>query len=355
MKFVIQFVKNRISSACCVFWKRSTNLEDRHNMSRLSNARSWCVTSFKVADCSLPEPTGENSLRYGIISPKEVCPETSREHYHFYLEFSKTVSFRHVQRLLGDEGAHCEHRKGTREEARRYCTGVYPDGRNKEIVDGTEYRECGVWSDGGQGARNDLSAVKRKLDAGESMAVIASDHFEPWIKYNRAFGDYRLLTAGKRSWPMEVLVLWGETETGKTRHFWDNYGDDAYTLCHSNGAVWFDGYDGEHNVLVDDFYGWLPWSFLLQLLDRYPMRVPTKHGHKPFVSKRIVFTSNVHPREWYDFANKSSMKLEALMRRITRITHFTSLGIQPTLASDSVVLATPDQSQRVDWHPSDDV
>lgn len=49
------------------------------------------------------------------------------------------------------------------------------------------------------------------------------------------------------------------------------------------------------------------------------MKVPTKGSHVPFVGKTIIFTSNVHPREWYDFINKPQMHLAALMRRITTI------------------------------------
>jgi hypothetical protein len=71
--------------------------------------------------------------------------------------------------------------------------------------------------------------------------------------------------------------------------------------------------------VIDDFYGWLPWSFLLQLCDRYAMRVPTKGGHLPFLSKVIIFTSNVHPSEWYDYISKPHMKLDALLRRITTL------------------------------------
>lgn len=88
----------------------------------------------------------------------------------------------------------------------------------------------------------------------------------------------------------------------------------------ANGSIWFDGYQGEDIVLIDDFYGWLPWTFLLKLLDRYPLRVQTKFGVVPFRSKIVYITSNVHPDKWYSYGE--NMVYEALRRRIDTITHF---------------------------------
>lgn len=38
---------------------------------------------------------------------------------------------------------------------------------------------------------------------------------------------------------------------------------------------------------------------MLRLLDRYALAVETKGGHVSFTSKRVVFTSNTRPEEWY--------------------------------------------------------
>ena len=118
---------------------------------------------------------------------------------------------------------------------------------------------------------------------------------------------------------MEVRVYYGDPGSGKSCRAFDEAGDDVYPLGHSNGGAWFDGYAGQRTVVIDDFYGWLPWSFLLQLCDRYPFRVPTKGSHLPFLSRVLIFTSNVHPRQWYDFNTKPHMQYAALARRITTL------------------------------------
>jgi len=76
---------------------------------------------------------------------------------------------------------------------------------------------------------------------------------------------------------------------------------------------WWDDYDGTQDVLIDEFYGGFRWTYLLNLLDRFPMRVETKGGYVNFAPKRIFITSNRHPSTWY---SHEYADVGALMRRI---------------------------------------
>jgi hypothetical protein len=44
---------------------------------------------------------------------------------------------------------------------------------------------------------------------------------------------------------------------------WAEAGPEAYWITKPNGprAFW-DGYDGQENVVIDEFYGWLPHTFM---------------------------------------------------------------------------------------------
>lgn len=94
---------------------------------------------------------------------------------------------------------------------------------------------------------------------------------------------------------MEVIVLQGPTGTGKSKWCMDNY-PDAYWKQRGN---WWDNYSGEETVIIDEYYGWLPYDFLLRLCDRYPLLVEIKGGQVQFNSKRIIFTTNAVPNTWY--------------------------------------------------------
>lgn len=76
---------------------------------------------------------------------------------------------------------------------------------------------------------------------------------------------------------------------------------------------WWDGYDGQRVVVMDDFAGNIPFKELLKLADYYPHRVEVKGGVRTFSSKIIVITSNTRPEEWYDNAKN---EMGALYRRI---------------------------------------
>lgn len=114
-----------------------------------------------------------------------------------------------------------------------------------------------------------------------------------------------------------MIVITGPTGTGKSRYCMEKY-PDAFWKPNSK---WWDGYQGNETVVIDEFYGWLPWAFFLTLLDRYPCTLETKGGHHQMVSKRIVICSNQDPQLWYQRINNFA----ALKRRVNKWMIFDSL------------------------------
>lgn len=88
----------------------------------------------------------------------------------------------------------------------------------------------------------------------------------------------------------------------------DNY-PKAYWKQRSN---WWDGYAGHEAVILDEFYGWLPFDLLLRLCDRYPLMVETKGGQTQFAAKTICITTNMLPCNWY-----KSAYFPSFARRVT--------------------------------------
>lgn len=203
-------------------------------------------------------------------------------------------------------GAHWEARKGTHDQAKAYCR------KAASRVDGPwEHGDEPVFA---QGQRNDMLTLKRKIDAGASLKDLASDEetFACVAKYHKWVPIYMALCGKQRDWHTELLVLWGPPGTGKSR--------EAYAL--DKGAYWlhrpagqtcyWDGYHGQETVVIDEFFGWLPHGMMCRLCDRYPMQVEFKGGATPFLAKKIIITSNVHPMEWWP-----KVGLGAMLRRMT--------------------------------------
>lgn len=109
-----------------------------------------------------------------------------------------------------------------------------------------------------------------------------------------------------------VTVFWGPTGTGKTRRAWELGGLDAYPKI-PNTKFW-DGYQGQKVVIIDEFRGDVSMSNLLRWFDRYPVLVEIKGGSTILCAEVIYITSNLSPREWYRDLDEATV--DALLRRL---------------------------------------
>jgi len=152
-----------------------------------------------------------------------------------------------------------------------------------------------------------LQAIRLKIVSGATEEEISEEHFEEWVRYRQSFKAYRTIIEEKRSWKSEVVVIQGPTGTGKSKHCAEEY-PDAYWKSRDQ---WWDGYEAHETVIIDEFYGWIPFDLLLRMLDRYPLQVEIKGGKTNFAPKKIVITTNKNPRNWY-----KDVYFPALARRV---------------------------------------
>lgn len=79
----------------------------------------------------------------------------------------------------------------------------------------------------------------------------------------------------------------------------------------------WDGYQNESAVIIDEFRGGIDIAHLLRWLDRYPVRVEIKGSSTTLLADSFWITSNLSPFQWYSDADP--MTVEALMRRLNII------------------------------------
>jgi len=150
--------------------------------------------------------------------------------------------------------------------------------------------------------------MKTLIEQGKSDVQLAEFDFSTFVQCYRGLNKYRLLIQAPRNHLTEVYVLQGPTGTGKSKWCMDNF-PDAYWKQRGN---WWDNYCGQEVVVIDEFYGWLPYDLLLRLCDRYPLMVETKGGQVQFTAKKILFTTNQVPSCWY-----KNCYFESFSRRVT--------------------------------------
>lgn len=136
-------------------------------------------------------------------------------------------------------------------------------------------------------------------------------------RYGKGIMRYRLLLRrDKRNKKTKVLVIHGAGGLGKSALIEYLVGTEE-VFWKSQGDEWWDGYQNEPVVVLDDLDGtFFKFRYLLRLLDRYPFKVQTKGGMLEFNSKLIIITSNVSPEEWYP-----NCDTKLVTRRIEEVVH----------------------------------
>lgn len=143
--------------------------------------------------------------------------------------------------------------------------------------------------------------------------------------------------------PIEVVYLWGEPGTGKTRSIYEQHGaENVYRITdYPRSGLRFDGYNRSQDVLVfEEFYSdKVPINQMLNLLDIYPLELPARYDNKVACYTKIYIVSNIPLEQQYKFEQKEMPATwTAFRRRIHRIEHMTKKEeswTQQTLDFDS--------------------
>ncbi len=253
------------------------------------------------------EETG--NIRY-LICQLEIG-ELGTPHLQGYLETSRPVERNWVENAFPLGFAHWEFaRKGSKACA-RYCS--------KEAT-----REDGPWEYGksisGQGARADLDHIGDRIKDGEKIRTIAIEHPGKYFQYGKMWEKFQQLVCV----PVQVnpdLQVWlfhGDTGVGKSRFVYDHF-DEVFKK--PQGGLWFDGYQGEETILLEEFSGAASKVTLfetLDILDIYRVQLQTKGGFTWRRCSVICVCTNVHPKYWYRFRDREDCE-KALYRRFTHV------------------------------------
>lgn len=237
-----------------------------------------------------------------MVYQKEIG-EQGTPHLQGYLETRHAWRFNRMRRFVSKR-AHVEPRskKSTRAEARDYCM--------KEDTRAEPPREFGMWIPDGD--RSDINEFYGLVKLGVPDQELFEADIVKFANYTKAVTRIRshiYRAEHKRRWEAGikpfVACIWGNTGTGKTRSVMDHYGFDNIYIPPSGdgsaGSIWWENYAGQPVILMDDFYGGrMKPDYLLRLCD-YPKGVPVqcKAGYTYLIPQVIIFTSNVHPQDWY--------------------------------------------------------
>jgi len=259
----------------------------------MSRSRAWCFTINNPASTK-EELITTWGCEYCIMADE--IGESGTPHIQGYIEFDNAKTLTTLKKKYSAT-AHWEVRKGSAKEASTYCK---KDGK---------FIESGDISN--QGARTDLNEIADEIKQGVLQQDIATNHFTQWCQYGKRFEDFRNLIETKRNWITDVIILWGESGSGKS-FYASKF--NAKPVLFKNGFMI--NYEGEDTVVFEEFdladFG---RNMFLQITDRYPMMVNVKGGSRNWKPKTIYLTSNFDPT--------GLLQDPAIARRISGIFEFT--------------------------------
>lgn len=281
----------------------------------MPGSRNYCFTVNNYEGIYVLDDFGPKAT-YLIYS--EELGANGTPHLQGYVEFDSQITIKALSKLV--PGVHFEPRRGSQRQAIAYCCKV----SDPTFVSGPH--EEGTPKN--QGERTDLAELKKMVDDSAPMDEVWDNFFPQMVRYYKGVEQYRQIKEKKhpRSSFESFIISVGGTGLGKSTHA-RSENDHAFWVSrpnNSSGTLWWDSLDNEETLIIDEFYGWIPFDLLLRLCDKNPLQLEVKGGYRHCHFKKVVITSNLHPRRWYP---KISEHLwPSLERRITELRLYTSLG-----------------------------
>lgn len=267
-------------------------------------SRSYCITSYGVDQKVLPH----EKVKY-CVWQLEKGAKSGRLHYQMYVELNSPQRYGMIRKWLGTKSLKILKRKGTPAQAREYCM------KERTRVEGPF--EIGEWKDTKQGNRTDLQEIAKVIKK-NSLEEAIDLYPEVYIRYHSGMEKLsaRMIKKKTKNFrKVEVHYIYGPTGCGKTRGVVEKEENLYIYSPLSTTSEWWDGYEGEEAILLDDYRdGWFSLSRLLNILDGYQLRMGIKGSHTYAQWTRVYITSNV------SIEDSMFGKYPELRRRVSHVT-----------------------------------
>lgn len=274
----------------------------------IKQTTNWCFT-LNNYDKEVDVPNiAKWPARYTIYGREK--GENGTPHLQGFTVLEKKTRLAGVKKLHNK--AHWEAAKGSWEQAANYCKkdgdyteiGEAPMTKKKKATVCGE-AEKGRWEDAWENAKKgnfDDVPADIKFRYYRTMKEVAKDHMVKPDDENDVTGVW----------------IYGPPGCGKSRKAREEY-PGAYDKMQNK---WWDGYQGEEYVILDDFDSKELGHHLKIWADRYSFLAETKGGAINIRPKKFIITSNYAPD---DFGWDNEM-VEAIKRRFKIIHMNTHLG-----------------------------
>lgn len=276
----------------------------------MSKSTRWCFTLNNYNDDEVVIIRALQVKIVYLVFGYEVAPETGTPHLQGFVIFKSQQRFAAVRKIL--PRAHWEITQRTSIAAANYCK---EDGKFEEF--GVLPMSAG---EAGGAAEKDRWELARKRAREGNLDEVPSDIY---IKYYRTLKEIAKDHMVKPEDAGDVTGVWlyGEPGVGKSRAVTEVF-PAAYKKMQNK---WWDGYQNEEVVWLDDYDSKELGHLLKIWADRYSFLAETKGGAIHIRPKLFVITSNYPPSSSH-FAWDTDL-VKAIERRFKLIHVFNYEGL----------------------------
>lgn len=251
------------------------------------------------------EANGIQFLAYGL----ETCPTSGKQHhqafFYFYNPRADTIKNRNkLGKLWGKTHCFVKGMDGNFQQNNAYCS------KQANLTKLGEEPQQGSRGD----IKENIKLIKEsKISLDELMLMDPVNYNQ----YKNTYKDVRNLVMKKkfRTEMTKGIWYWGKTGAGKSHKAFENYHPDTHFIKDLN-VNWWDNYEQQDTVIINEFRGEIKFSELLDLVDKWPKNVPIRNSPSvPFTSKTVIITSSKPPEEIYSTVCSDNERLDQLERR----------------------------------------
>lgn len=262
-------------------------------------ARYWLLT----IPFDAWQPPTELPPNVKLIKGQHERGASGYEHWQVLVIFGRPTRLAGVKSLFGGDRCHAEPSRSAAADQYVWKEDTCVPGSKFSLGEKPFQRNSATdWS------------LVRKAAVNGDLSSVPDDIF---VRYHTQLQSIKRMYIRAQPMARTVRVYWGVTGSGKSHRAFEEAGADAYWKNPS--SIWWDGYQGEENVIIDEFRGGIGIQHILRWFDKYPVTIEYKGGACALMAKNIWITSNLSPEQWYPDLDAES--LSALRRKIN-VTHF---------------------------------
>lgn len=261
-----------------------------------------------------------------------LCEETTDDgnhHIHIFIIGNSQIHFSTLQKRF--VSAHFEKAEGSPASVRDYVRkeGRWQDSDRAHTNMPETFFESGELPTDAQLKACVGAEVIAQLEEGRSAISIIRDN--PDLAFRGKSIDelaQYLLAEKYENENREVTVhyYYGDTGAGKTRSVYDKHPKKDVCRITSYGGVngcRFDAYHGQPVLVLEEFHSQIPVTFMLTLLDIYPLWLPARYNDRIACFTEVYILSNISLDEQYpDLQKEDPETWRAFRRRITSIIEY---------------------------------